>query len=213
MPAPAKPAADPASPSLFTKIRRSLGGPAADPAAPTLFDALLPLDPSGIPPASAGTPAPGPEAITPADAPAAEPARSSVVIAEFVAVGNLEPMPADPAADPAAEPISKDAESNYQDPESPGITAIPEKRPPGATPWSIAKGPKTLEPELPPIDLETPASSPKSETPKLKLGIKPATPQSELSLDSTPRGRFEGEAPNVFDGEDLDLPPFLRKKK
>jgi hypothetical protein len=49
--------------------------------------------------------------------------------------------------------------------------------------------------------------------PKLKLGIKTATPQSELSLDSTPRGRFEGETPNVFEGEDLDLPPFLRKKQ
>jgi hypothetical protein len=49
--------------------------------------------------------------------------------------------------------------------------------------------------------------------PRLKLGIKSAGPQSELSLDSTPRGRFEGETPNVFEGEDLDLPPFLRKKK
>ena len=36
---------------------------------------------------------------------------------------------------------------------------------------------------------------------------------SELSLDAAPRGRFEGENPNVFNGEDLDLPPFLRKKK
>jgi hypothetical protein len=52
-----------------------------------------------------------------------------------------------------------------------------------------------------------------AEAPRLKLGIKSAAPQSELSLDSAPRGRFEGENPNVFDGEDLDLPPFLRKKK
>jgi hypothetical protein len=51
------------------------------------------------------------------------------------------------------------------------------------------------------------------ELPRLKLGIKSPGPQSELSLDSTPRGRFEGETPNVFEGEDLDLPPFLRKKK
>jgi cell division protein FtsZ len=43
--------------------------------------------------------------------------------------------------------------------------------------------------------------------------LKPNKPQSELSLDSAPRGRFEGESPNVVDGEDLDLPPFLRKKK
>lgn len=67
------------------------------------------------------------------------------------------------------------------------------------------------EPESEPA--ATPAAIHESEPPKLKLGIKAGTPQSELSLDSAPRGRFEGETPNVFEGEDLDLPPFLRKKK
>ena len=51
------------------------------------------------------------------------------------------------------------------------------------------------------------------ELPKLKLGVKSSISPSELSFDSAPRGRFEGETPNVFEGEDLDLPPFLRKKK
>ncbi len=37
--------------------------------------------------------------------------------------------------------------------------------------------------------------------------------QSELLLDGEPRGKFEGEAPNLVDGEDLDIPPFLRKKR
>ncbi|MGA0845742.1 MAG: hypothetical protein ACO3RV_04310, partial [Luteolibacter sp.] len=69
-------------------------------------------------------------------------------------------------------------------------------------PWSKAK--KT--------QLKPPASG-SSDSPKVKLGIKAAGTQSELSLDSTPRGRFEGENPNVYDGEDLDLPPFLRSKK
>jgi cell division protein FtsZ len=45
-----------------------------------------------------------------------------------------------------------------------------------------------------------------------KTGVKPGD-QDELSFKKTPRGRFEGENPNVVDGEDLDLPPFLRKKK
>ncbi len=48
---------------------------------------------------------------------------------------------------------------------------------------------------------------------QLKLGSKQPGDQSELAFDNAPRGRFEGENPNVFDGEDLDLPPFLRKKK
>lgn len=55
--------------------------------------------------------------------------------------------------------------------------------------------------------------TPDSEPPKLKLGMKSPGLQTELSLDSVNRGRFEGETPNVFEGEDLDLPPFLRKKK
>jgi len=58
-----------------------------------------------------------------------------------------------------------------------------------------------------------PGDESEPEPPKLKLGIKSQVPQNELSFDSTPRGRFEGQAPNVVDGEDLDLPPFLRKKK
>ena len=36
--------------------------------------------------------------------------------------------------------------------------------------------------------------------------------QTELSLEGGPRGRFEGEAPNVVKGEDLDVPPYLRRK-
>lgn len=37
--------------------------------------------------------------------------------------------------------------------------------------------------------------------------------QAELSLEGGPRGRFEGEEPSMFEGEDLDIPAFLRKKK
>jgi cell division protein FtsZ len=48
---------------------------------------------------------------------------------------------------------------------------------------------------------------------QLKLDSKHPGSQSELSFENAPRGRFEGENPNVFEGEDLDLPPFLRKKK
>jgi hypothetical protein len=63
------------------------------------------------------------------------------------------------------------------------------------------KGPDEQEPAA-----ATPAT-------QLKLDSKHPGSQSELSFDKAPRGRFEGENPNVFEGEDLDLPPFLRKKK
>ncbi|MFC7338964.1 hypothetical protein ACFQY0_17335 [Haloferula chungangensis] len=42
---------------------------------------------------------------------------------------------------------------------------------------------------------------------------KPGDPQAELSFEGGPRGRFEGASPSVFEGEDLDVPAFLRKKK
>ncbi|WAC20373.1 hypothetical protein OVA24_03145 [Luteolibacter sp. SL250] len=69
--------------------------------------------------------------------------------------------------------------------------------------------------EFPPDLEDAPAAQakPATEPPKLKLGVKTPTAQPELSFDTAPRGRFEGVSPNVVNGEDLDLPPFLRKKK
>jgi cell division protein FtsZ len=37
--------------------------------------------------------------------------------------------------------------------------------------------------------------------------------QGELSFDGGPRGKFEGASPSLFEGEDLDVPAFLRKKR
>lgn len=42
---------------------------------------------------------------------------------------------------------------------------------------------------------------------------KPPGAQTELSFDGGPRGRFEGASPSLFEGEDLDVPAFLRKKR
>lgn len=52
----------------------------------------------------------------------------------------------------------------------------------------------------------------KSIFPTIKLDPKSKAPQKELFFDSHDKGRFEGGAPNLYEGEDLDLPPFLRKK-
>jgi cell division protein FtsZ len=46
-----------------------------------------------------------------------------------------------------------------------------------------------------------------SEKSHLKLG------QKDLFTESDTRGKFNDQEPNMVDGEDLDLPPFLRKKK
>ena len=39
------------------------------------------------------------------------------------------------------------------------------------------------------------------------------TKQGELELDGGPKGKFEGGSPNLHEGEDLDVPAFLRKRK
>lgn len=155
-----------------------------------------------------------------------------VTVAEFVSKAQDEEEAPQAAADPYGAheddptPI-EDEDYEIPDLESSGFTPIPRKRPPGVAPWTASKGPKALSigvsasstPATPPVDpvkeeAAAAPSAPEPEVPKLKLGIKSAASSaSELGLDSAPRGRFEGENPNVVDGEDLDLPPFLRKKK
>ncbi|HSP44265.1 MAG TPA: hypothetical protein VLO11_15425, partial [Luteolibacter sp.] len=148
--------------------------------------------------------------------------KPSVMVAEFVAVPHEdeEEMEKIPAAKPVDASVADDDAVDSWDDDDPdldepdleaaGFSTLPPKRPPGATPWTVSNGPKTAEPE----SAQIPKTAERdSDAPKLKLGVKTGGAQSELSLDATPRGRFEGESPNVYEGEDLDLPPFLRKKK
>lgn len=106
------------------------------------------------------------------------------------------PAPSSPAAEPSGLELFESAPAApRRQEEEPIAPAAPEPEP--AAPPKRAKKPTELE----------------SDAQKVKLSVKATGTQSELSLDSVPRGRFEGENPNVFEGEDLDLPPFLRKKK
>jgi len=132
------------------------------------------------------------------------------------------------ADEPDPDPIEDTADAD-NDPRPGSFIPGPRRKPSLTSPWGKAKAsapPEEMPEDIPddgpeamtddpfthePAPAET--SNQGSEHPKLKLGVKLSGSQSELSLDSTPRGRFEGENPNVFDGEDLDLPPFLRKKK
>jgi len=228
------------SESLISKFRRSLIGSA--PVTPTLFDANRPFaEPEPIPsknseasqapvepsaaPAQETIAEPEPPPITnepPAPEPKPEPA--PVVIADFVAVSKESTEASYVQAEPDPKPIENDEDFNIPSLESAGFTPIPRKRPVGVNPWAGTKdGERSVKPgedvpapesTLPTPEVSAPASpAVEVESPKLKLGIKTPGPQSELSFDSTPRGRFEGEGPNMIDGEDLDLPPFLRKKK
>jgi cell division protein FtsZ len=214
----AKPVAKPL-PSVVASPAKSRQAAAAIPA---LFDDEQPFAEPALPAATKTESAASilAEPMTPEPAPEEKPA--AVMVAEFIAVpaddeDDLEQyLEAKPVTEAEADEEEPDDASNdaieeeilngdQEELEAAGFSPLPPKRPEGAMPWTISMGPKTTDP-APELSLEP-------EPPKLKLGIKTAGAQSELSLDATPRGRFEGENPNVFEGEDLDLPPFLRKKK
>lgn len=66
-------------------------------------------------------------------------------------------------------------------------------------------------PEAEPEPEPEPELEPEPSTPPVQSG---ASDQGELLLEGAPKGRFDGEQPNVSkDGEDLDIPPYLRKKR
>lgn len=207
------------APPVARALPKSTPSPAA--VTPALFDDEQPFAEPALPAVSKPEPeepmfADLSEAMEPEAIPEEKPA--PVMVAEFIA------MPADEDEDlekyleakPAAEvfqtpeiPAAEETESAEQQeepeekdsPDSPdlksaGFSTLPPKRSEGTKPW-----------------VSTMAAGGKKAIPEVKLGIRASGPQSELSLDATPRGRFEGENPNVVDGEDLDLPPFLRKKK
>jgi cell division protein FtsZ len=44
-------------------------------------------------------------------------------------------------------------------------------------------------------------------------GKKKATVQEQMKFEPVSRGRFEKTDPTIVDGEDLDVPTFLRKRK
>ncbi|BDS06437.1 hypothetical protein NT6N_14770 [Oceaniferula spumae] len=77
------------------------------------------------------------------------------------------------------------------------------------------------EPEISSEEDEQPPVSEIDEDPipDLDADVKPPVrarkevAQPELELDGGPKGKFEGESPNFHEGEDLDIPPFLRKKR
>ncbi len=110
-----------------------------------------------------------------------------------------EPEP-DQQEDPQAEEPEETGPPEPEDDEAPfaeaGFTLKSDKKAPGAKP---KKGEDLIEDFAGGPDDLFESDSGKS--------------QAELSFDGGPKGRFEGSDPSVFEGEDLDVPAFLRKKR
>ena len=47
----------------------------------------------------------------------------------------------------------------------------------------------------------------------VKVSEKKSVPQAELDLEGGARGKFKDTEESLFEGEDLDIPPYLRKKR
>jgi cell division protein FtsZ len=68
------------------------------------------------------------------------------------------------------------------------------------------------EPEPEAVADPEPVQDPEPEIEEF-VATKSTDNQGELLLEGAPKGRFDGESPNVVkDGEDLDIPPYLRKR-
>jgi cell division protein FtsZ len=166
-----------------------------------------------------------PESPTPAPIPFDQPSFTDI----FPEPVPVQKIPSVPVREPKEEKREENPIIESSPAIAPGSGSLPENDPepvklqqPESAKAVAAEKPFWDVPEIPSLAPaaaeESAASSPDddsktTEAPRLKLGVKNAGPQSELSFDSAPRGRFEGVTPNVMDGEDLDLPPFLRKKR
>ena len=73
---------------------------------------------------------------------------------------------------------------------------------------------ETAEAELDEVEVLEVDEAPEEELPLApSAGGKNESTQAELELDGGPKGKFEGGSPNFHEGEDLDVPAFLRKRR
>ncbi|MEY3395240.1 MAG: hypothetical protein RL346_1476 [Verrucomicrobiota bacterium] len=132
------------------------------------------------------------------------------------------PAPRATTTEPDPEEIRKQKPVHMEHHDLPFAEPVLPKPDPESAQNAREPQPPAPETQKPSVAQKQPVQPPSNErkldlsgTLKLKLEPKLAgdKDQDELSFKKVPRGRFEGENPNMIDGEDLDLPPFLRKKK
>jgi cell division protein FtsZ len=125
--------------------------------------------------------------------------------------------PPDPITEQSREAPAKIDTEPEPEPETVDLAPVPEGLIPFEAPTSIEAsiGP-ALEPEI-----KKPAFAPRLIVPKKKpLSVKEPKPAAEkpthakqevLQFEPVTRGRFEKSEPTIVEGQDLDVPTFLRK--
>jgi cell division protein FtsZ len=156
---------------------------------------------------------------------------TSVIAPKAVVVS--KPAPSSPAPEPAAPPAPPLWEPVE---EAPPVIAADEE--PAPVVEEIAFTPQLIEAELEPravvepdpvssasvepeFEVEEPPSQPRVILPKKKPTIfkepkpvaekKPQAKQEMMQFEPVTRGRFEKSEPTIVEGQDLDVPTFLRK--
>lgn len=128
-------------------------------------------------------------------------------------LGNYQPdgavpaavrAPAQPRTEPRKAPVVAPAAAPTPDePSAPAAGSAPEEFKP--------LFPEVAEPEeKPAAAVRPPARDPKPAAPK--PAPQPKVKQETLQFESVARGRFEKSEPTIVEGEDLDVPTFLRMR-
>jgi len=142
---------------------------------------------------------------------------------------------AKPAPKPAPEPEAPPPPPIWEPVEEAAPVVAPEEQPPPVA-EEIAFSPQLIEADLKPYEpvepepvaslpeepeIEEPASPPRVILPKKKPSIfkepkpvaekKPQARQEMMQFEPVTRGRFEKSEPTIVEGQDLDVPTFLRK--
>jgi cell division protein FtsZ len=118
---------------------------------------------------------------------------------------NHEPVEELPFAEPA-----EDEEEETEEPENFIAALAPPETPTAAAARDLREAmqaSKEVEPFMPP------AAEKSTDVQDLLEKSRNKFSQKELLFEGGARGRFADTEPTVIDGDDLDIPPFLRKKK
>lgn len=161
------------------------------------------------PKAAVSVPPPEPE-IQPIEE-TLEPQEPAVVLMDEEAV-EPEPVFQSGSAEPVVEPTSAENVEEIHAPQAIVEPASPEQEPPARVILPKRKPAVTIfsAPKQPPLFVNLP----EAESPKITKAVreKPVHAKQEtLQFEPITRGRFEKSEPTIEEGQDLDVPTFLRK--
>ncbi|MGE9268252.1 MAG: cell division protein FtsZ [Verrucomicrobiales bacterium] len=144
---------------------------------------------------------------------------------DFVEVGSAAEVKEEPLAEEAEDEELEDENEEEEVEEEVEVVRVEEVRKKGPV-FKRLEAQKTEEEDIwdelddepdqesePEQETEDFVDLPPREVKKEEKKERQSGGQAELELDGGPKGRFTGEEPNLLDGEDLDVPPYLRNKR